>query len=68
MSEEKKESKIEPKKDLFLLDELLKNLDWPSWQKTAFLQFTGWKSGKSVDKKQFDTAIANFKKYYGGEK
>ncbi|MEM4625657.1 MAG: hypothetical protein QXJ28_02760 [Candidatus Pacearchaeota archaeon] len=68
MAEEKKvevKSQEKEKKDLFLVDELIKNLDWPEWQKAALWQYGGWKSGKSVDKKQFDTVCQSFQKKYG---
>ena len=67
MAEEKKQVQVE-KDDLILVDDLIKSLVIPDWQKVAFLQAAGWKKGKSVTKKQFDLAYQNFIKKYGGTK
>jgi len=66
VAEEKKQ--VQEKDELILVDELIKSLDIPDWQKAAFLQAAGWKKGKSVTKKQFDSAYQNFIKKYGGTK
>ncbi|URA10539.1 hypothetical protein [Thermospira aquatica] len=62
------EKKVEQKRELFMIEKLLATVDFPEWQKKAFLQFTGWRQGKSVEKKQFDTALNNFIRQYGGRK
>ncbi len=64
MAEEKK---VEQKRELFMIEELLASVDFPEWQKKAFLQFANWHKGKSVEKKQFDIALTNFFKQYGGK-
>lgn len=71
-TKEIKETKTLKKDELISVDELLNEVKGklkPDWISTAFKQYSGWVSGKSVTRKEFDDKFMGFiDKYMGGRK
>lgn len=49
------------KEELFPIETLAKDIEMPAWEQAALMRAAGWAPGKQVSKKQFESALKNFR-------